>query len=486
MNNKLITNLLKGSISTSVGQISTIGFHFLSIMLMTRYMPKEDFGIYLLILLVVHALKILSGLGLDLTLVKFVVNDDIAENNKTFWVIVLVRFAQLMLISILFYSLGKYLLPHLDQRLNDYIIYIPLIVILMSYRELFFFLLQGLRQFKRYAVIQVLSAFTKFLLITAFLLWSGLSVTRLLYVEILTYFLSVIVQLVFIPRYFLKFSHWDSQMFNALLKFGIPLYLNNILTYARERISMILIAAFLNPVSVAYFGVAQKLPEAFARMFKSFIIVYFPNLSKFFSEGKTREARDLLNYSLILSTTVISALVLISFLFKEEIVVLIFSEQYRDAATAFSILVLSFCFFAVSSLMGYSLVSAGYPAVPAKVNSVITLLNFGLSVVLIPKYQYMGAVYAILMMNVSSLIFYSYYLKKIGIRVDQLQYFKPIFAAVVISAGVYIFSVESILLKILLIAVFTAFCWLYINEFRKMVDFGVKYVQKRAERKKFA
>ena len=72
MDKGFISNLLKGLVSTSFGSMVTIVFHFVSIMLMTRYVPKEVVGMYFLALAVVQVLKIIGRLGLDLTLSKSV------------------------------------------------------------------------------------------------------------------------------------------------------------------------------------------------------------------------------------------------------------------------------------------------------------------------------------------------------------------------------------------------------------------------------
>lgn len=469
MSQKFISQILKGSISTSVGQFATIGFHLLSIMVMTRVLPKEEFGIYILILVVVDALKVLSGLGLDLTLVKFVSRKG-ADNKSTFWAIALIRSIYMAVMAVLFFALAGLILPFLDTRLTEFIPYLPVIGFLASFRELLFFLQQGLRQFKNYAIIQVSSATIKFFAILIFLGTVSLSIRQLIWVEIITYFLSILIQLSYVPKSYFHKPHWTRDTFTALLKFGMPLYVNNILVFTQGRLNLVLIATLLNPVSVAYYGVAKKLPEALARMFKSFVVVYFPNLSHFFSEGQKDAAEKMLNQSLITVSTALSIVVLGAFLFRDPLVVLIFSEKYRPASLAAALLILNFSLHSVSSLMGYSLVSAGKPAVPAKVNIVTHFANLGLSLLLIPRFDFLGAVYSLLLLKAASQFAYGHYLHRIGVTVQHRRYLKPLLLATLIAAfenwlGWHIYPV-----KIIILISYTLYCWFIVQEFRRLCN----------------
>lgn len=72
---------LKGFLSSSTGTAATVLIHFFSIVFIVKQAPVEDFGLYMLLLALVHGLRILAGLGLDLTLVKFISSEK-SENNR--------------------------------------------------------------------------------------------------------------------------------------------------------------------------------------------------------------------------------------------------------------------------------------------------------------------------------------------------------------------------------------------------------------------
>lgn len=474
MDKGFIKSFLKGSVAASIGQFASIGFHFLSIMILTRYMPKEEFGIYLLILVVVHLLKILSGLGLDLTLVKFIAAGEGEAGKGVLGTVLALRAILLLILGVAVVGVGHLLMPLLDERINEYLLFIPLIVFLASFRELFFFLFQGLKQFKHYAIVQTLSALFKFGLILLAFWTEQLSIEILLYIEIIAFGISLVVQIALTPMQRLGGYSMNTESVNALLQFGLPLYANNILTFLYGRVNVFIIGAFLNPASIASFEVAGNIPGGFARVFKSFIVVYFPNLASLFAEGKLRDAEKVMNKSLGICAALLGLLMLAAFALREEIMTLIFSENYREAALAFALLMLSFMLHAQANIMGYSLVSAGHSAVPVKANIISSLINLALSIVLIPKYGYIGAVYAVIAMNAVSQVVYLWFLRKNDIHADIANYLKPLLLALVLLVPFMLIGEVSVWLRLLLPLSYVLIAAVVLEDFRKLIDFLLK------------
>ena len=69
-------DFIKGSAATSIGTIVAMAFQFLSIVIITRYVTKEEFGIYVLIIVISTFLDAVSGLALEQSLVKFISSAD--------------------------------------------------------------------------------------------------------------------------------------------------------------------------------------------------------------------------------------------------------------------------------------------------------------------------------------------------------------------------------------------------------------------------
>ncbi len=163
---------------------------------------------------------------------------------------------------------------------------------------------------------------------------------------------------------------------------------------------------FLHPASVAAFEVALKIPDGFMRLFSSLIVVYFPSLSSLFAKGNRDDAHRMMNSFLVLLSTGIVFLVLVAFLFANEIVLASFSREYLEVSLAFAFLMLNFYLRAISNILGYSLVAAGNSSAPVKANIAASTVNIVGSLIMIRMFGYIGAVYSLLLMNITSQIIY--------------------------------------------------------------------------------
>jgi O-antigen/teichoic acid export membrane protein len=478
MDKSFVSRFLKGSLSTSVGTFATIGFQFVTITFIAREVPKEPLGIYFLILAIMQFFKIASGLGLDLTLVKFIAGEEVDEQGDVVSVILMTRLLTLLIIGVIVYLAGSLILPLFGEGTEDYLLYIPLLFSLASLRELFFNLMQGLRLYNKYAIVQISSAILKLSLVLYLL--NDLTVSNLLIIEMAMLGLSLVFQIIIIPFKKLKLikATFNKELFGKMIRFGMPLYYTSLLTVGHGKSSVVLIAYFLNPASIAAYEIALKIPDGFARLFRSFIIVYFPSLSQLFSQGHIDDAKKVMNKSLILFSTGILGLVLISFLFAEEIVVLVFSEKYLDISFAFSLLMVNIYLRVMANIMGFGIVGAGNSGASAKVNTISIVVNLTASLLLIPRLGYMGAIYSLILMNAISQISYLVFLRRAGIA-PEITYLRPLLFLIVLAGLSTILNVDSFLIRILFVLLYAALCYFFVKDVRQLLAVVLHQVQKR-------
>jgi O-antigen/teichoic acid export membrane protein len=476
MDKRFISGLLKGLISTSFGSIVTIGLHFLSIALMTRYVSVEVLGLYFLAFAIAQVLKIIGGLGLDLTLSKFISGADKSLQQDTVASTVVARFLAVTAVGLIFFAAGRFILPVFGAGLNDFIVVMIILFAVTSFREMFLYLMQGMQQFKGYAFVEVLSAASRVILL--FVFRDKLSLQGLLIIDIISQFISLLVQLFLARSLFFSLSRENikAETMRNLTRFSVPLYSNNILTLIHDRSSTFLIGALLNPISVAAFEVALKVPDGFMRLFNSFIIVYFPSLSNLFAKGNRDDAHRMMNSSLVTLSTGIIFAVLVAFLFGKEIVLVLFTKEYLEVSLAFALLMLNFYLRAISNILGYSLVAAGYSSAPVKANLVSSIVNIAGSLLLIKIFGYIGAVYSLLLMNISSQIIYELLLRRAKLTPQLLAYLKPLFMLAAAIGIDWLFGGHSILLKLLLSGLYVAGSWLFIEEIKGFSHTAMKYV----------
>jgi O-antigen/teichoic acid export membrane protein len=243
-----------------------------------------------------------------------------------------------------------------------------------------------------------------------------------------------------------------------------------------DRGSVFLIGAFLNPISVAAFEIARKIPDGFMRLFDSFIVVYFPGLSSLFAKGNREDAKRLMNNSLVLLSAGIIFLVLLAYLFANEIVLLLFSKEYIEVSMAFVLLMLNSWLRAIANTLGYSLVSAGYSSAPVKANIVAVTVNIVSGIFLIRMFGYIGAIYSLLLMNLTSQVIYELLLRRAQLVPHLIEYLKPFFFLLVIIGIDRLFNIQGYLLRVLLTGLYVVTCWLFMKIIQESIHSTLMYV----------
>jgi O-antigen/teichoic acid export membrane protein len=447
-------DFIKGSAAASLGTIVAMVFQFLSIVIITRYVTKEEFGIYVLIIVISTFLDTFSGLALEQSLVKFISSADVLERRSTLFPALIIRIILIVVAVILVVLFHNSFMNLFGFMATEYLYVIIILFILSSFRGLFYNLLQGMNLFKRYASVQTITSILRILLLLAVVYIDELNLINVLLVEIVAVTFTVLLQLALIP--YKEVFFWDVNIdsIRKIVRFSFPLYLSGISYFIQTQVNIFIISAYLNPVSIANYDVAGKIPQASAKGFQSFIIVFYPNLSRLLSSGENRSALKLINNSLVTFSIIINLLLLVSFLFNKEIILLLFSDKYLDSTLAFSFLMVAFYLTAMSNIMGYSLVSAGLPSTTLAVNVVAGVINLIGVFLMVPLLGFMGAVYSLLITGFASLLFHYFYLNKYSMKIELISFIKPSLITILSLLLYYLTAFDNLIFKIILLIIY--------------------------------
>ena len=454
-------DFIKGSAAASMGTIVAMVFQFLSIVIITRHVTKEEFGVYVLIIVISTFLDTASGMALEQSLVKFISSADEQERKSTFIPTLIIRIILIFIAVILVVLFRSSLMSLFSFTATEFLYVIIILFILSSFRGLFYNLLQGMNLFKKYASVQTVTSVIRVALLLIIVYIHELTLKNVLLVEMVAVTFTVLLQLAFIP--YKEVFHWNMNPDNIkkIIKFSIPLYLSGISYFVQTQVNVFVISAYLNPVSIANYDVAGKIPQASAKGFQSFIIVFYPNLSRLLSRGERDSALILINKSLLTFSIIINMLLLVSFIFNKEIILLLFSEKYLDSSLAFSLMMVAFYLSAMSNIMGYSLVSAGLPSTTLKVNIAAGIINLIGVFLMVPLLGFIGAVYSLLLTGFASLLFHYLYLTKYDMKIELIRFIKPSLITFMVVLIYYLLTLDNLIFKgILLIVYFIAIYFL--------------------------
>lgn len=471
-------DFIKGSAAASLGTIVAMVFQFLSIVIITRYITKDEFGIYVLIIVISTFIDTVSSLALEQSLVKLISSADSLERKSTFIPILIIRIILVVTAIILIVLFGNFLMPLFDFTATEFLDVIIILFVLSSFRGLFYNLLQGMNLFKKYASVQTITSIVRVALLLIIEYQHNLTLKNVLLVEIVAVTFTVLLQMALIP--YKEVFHWNVNFKNIkkILSFSIPLYFSGISYFIQTQVNVFIISAYLNPLSIANFDVAGKIPQASAKGFQSFIIVFFPNLSRLLSMGERDSAMILINRSLLTFSIIINILLLFAFLFNKEIILLLFSAKYLDSSLAFSFMMVAFYLTSMSNIMGYSLVSAGLPSITLKVNIAAGAINLIGAFLMVPIWGFMGAVYSILLTGFSSLLFHYLYLVKYNMQIELFRFIKPTLITITALLIYYTFSPDNLLLKLIIVIFYFIAIYFVLPEAKEIFNQITKHLFK--------
>lgn len=470
-------NFLKGSTAATIGQVSSMLFQFLSITILTRSMEVKEFGLYSLILVISYLFNTLGSFGLEVTLVKFITSEDSNTKKIVLFPVLVLKFITTILFCLIFYIFSNLILSLFDKSLTSVTFFITLLIFLGSFRDIFYNLLQGLNLFKKYAIVQTLSAFIRVFSIVAFIYLSILTFYNLILIETITTVIAIILLIFSLPIKKLITYSANLQFYKKIIDFTLPVYFNNVFTIIYSSSNTFIIGIFLTPVSVAYYDVASKIPAALKKLFNSFILVYFPSLSTLLSKGDKKSALTLINKSIGIFSISLGVLVFLSLILGKEIISVLFSEKYLGVYIAFVLLLFNFQLRTLADIMGYSILASGHPEIPMKVNIFTSIICLGSALIFIPLVGYMGAVYGLLMMNIVSLIQYYYYMKKLDLGIDLTKLLQPILILIIAGLVFYVLpNGINLYVKVLFLILYLAVNWIFIGEVKLLFKSLRKFI----------
>jgi O-antigen/teichoic acid export membrane protein len=334
----------------------------------------------------------------------------------------------------------------------DFVLFIPIILVLEGISQLLKASLQGFMLFTRIAISELLSSISFLSIIVGLLTWGRLDIFTILLARTLSYTLSMLFAFISIPTKKVFEFHFD--LLKKVLLFGLPLYLNGMLTFVFQRIDTMIVGVLLGPAGVAYYEIARTIPEKLREVYVAFRSVFFPIVSGLFLQGSTIKASRVINTVTRLIAFVVSIGALISLLFGRELVTLLFSEEYLPSVPAFVLLMTALSISLVSTTLGFSLVASGDSNKPVFINIAHTAITLISNLLLIPALGLVGAGLATLVSMIPSNLLNVYFLSRRDVKIRVLDYYKPVLLFGACAAIFYTLNPTMLLWKVVILGGF--------------------------------
>lgn len=448
--------IISSTISLGVVSIFTMVLGLIGTIIITRHFSVEDFGVYTLVLVFVSFLSQISTFGLELSVSKFVAGSKDELSRELFFnTAVVIRVGSILLTSLLAWYGSPYLKILFGQSLlPGFMLYVPLLFTVESFRALLRATLQGSLLFSKMGIADSIAS-SMFLVLVVLVYFLNGDITLLILARAFSSLLACIFALVSIPIRKRFLFHMDT--FKELMKFGYPLQINDILGFIFSRIDTVAVAVYLGPVDIATYEVARKIPDYLRNLYEPFKSVYYPFVSKRYSLDGRQQAGAFMNDSIRFVAFVTLLGAVIATLFGREILQLIFTQKYSSSAPVFVLLMINLSIALISNVMGTTLVAVGDTKKPAIINFFNAVASWLGSILLTPLFALVGASIANTIGTVVAFPLNRYFLQK-RIDMKDAPYLKPIVLFCVWGALVFIFKPELLLIKVVFLFVFLLAC----------------------------
>lgn len=456
----LLRRFVRGSLSVGVGSFSVLSFGLISMILAVRHMPADEYGAFVLLLVVANFLIEISGFGLNLAVPKFMTgSEDAAFHARLVNSALIFRIAASVLASILGLLARGWLADLFGSTtFFDLIAYLPVLVLLLGTTKLQQGILQGLFLFRPMGVANTVASGMNFILTTLLVLVLDSGALGLVYARIISLAMAAIYMLTQTPLS--KKFQVDFTLLARMIRFGLPLQANYLMTFFFLRLDTLIIATLLGPTQVAYFEIARKIPENATLAYDAFRAVFYPYVARFYAEGEKRRLSNFINQSIRWLSLAGIAVSLFAFLFAPEIVVLLFSERYIASTVAFALLMFGLNLLVIDYTLGYSLVAIGDSGKPLYVNITKTVVSLGANVILIPVLGIAGAAIASLAGYVVGSPLNAILLRRRGLSIQLRYFFQPLAVCAAVMVITAVVKPDSVIEKLALFALFPMICFL--------------------------
>lgn len=389
--------LVRGAFLSGAGMILSMAGQLGAAVIFGRVLPESDIGTFWLLILCSDCLVLLTTFGLHSALPRILAAAPEEERRSLgasillFQVFVSIAICAAVFVAwLLIRDPAAISVNENWTRLFPYLWLLPPFFFVATQRDTALAAMAGMNRFGPRAAAQVWGALVNVSLVALFIGWLDGGLLTLALCTLAAYTVAAVWLGAFAFPW-ASLRRCASAYVDAV-RFSKPLYVNNIMAFTTQRFDTFLVALLLgNPVVVAYYEMAKRLPNMYTRILVSTLVPYLPGISARVAEGDLDGAARLLNKTLALILFLGYSSVLAILVIERPLIVLLFSEKYLPSLAVLWLLMTGTCLAIQSGIFGQSLIALGKPGLVAWANLISGAFSVSANLVLIPRYGIFGA-----------------------------------------------------------------------------------------------
>ncbi len=387
---KIKSKTLQDLLKVLSGNIVAQGIGFLAIIIISRDLGPEQYGIFSLLLAIFTVATQVSDFGVSTSYVKYV-SENLSKAKEIFVTVILSKvMLSLLVITTLYFSSGFISDFFFESR--EYKRLIEIIAIAILFHAFFAVIVshfQAVQNFKIFAYLNIAHNFLK--LLSVIIVTFAFSQEKHLDYFIITYAFVVVTLILAISlknyRLFSYIKQFNLNYFIQIYKLGFWIFLSSLATMIIMRLDIMMLQKMSTPSEVGYYSVAMNLAMIFPLIAVSLVATLLPKMEQFLKERSMREY-----IFVVLSKTKYVVLIFILLeLIAPFIIKLIFGNIFSHSVKIFQILAFGMLIIVLTNPISILIYYINKARVATVINWIQLPINYIGNLILIPIFGASGA-----------------------------------------------------------------------------------------------
>lgn len=373
---------------------------------LARYLGTAGFGILSTALALTGIFSILADLGIGTYLTREIARDPTGAGE-----LVAAGLGNRIILScIVFLMILLLPLTGLYHGTSVAVIIIIACYMLMSSFSSFFnSLFQGLQRMEYQTIWNILNSLFILMGVLA-VVWLGGNVVHVAVAYLVAAILSLLYSItIFTRRFFTPGLSFSREMIMEAIPFGITSVFSMIYFW----IDSVMLSLIKGDVSVGLYNAPYRLLTVIVSLYSVYTAAVFPVMSRFHVESEDSlrfTYRRSIKYLVIIAVPIIFMV----FALAVPIIELIFSAKYLESVAALRVLITATAFMFVNGVTSSLLGSVNRQTTVTKITGTAAIFNVILNLILIPRFDFMGASAATVITEVFMTILFLIAVRKLG------------------------------------------------------------------------
>ena len=446
----LVRKIAYNTIVSTGARLIGVALSLINIGLIARYLGKEGFGSYSLILAFLYVFDNLADLGLYSLMVREISKPGadekkVASNIFTIRIIALLVFLSIASIMIWFF-------PYSHQVKTGTLI-AAVSFLFLSIGQVLMGIFQKYLRTDRAAVADVVGRIVQLIFVVLFIKFSA-GLYGIILALILGCFINFVLLFIFARKHVLFGLEFDFPYWKKIIKATLPIAASIVLTLIYFKIDSIFLSIPIinryspSPISdVGIYGIAYKILEGLIFFPAMFVGLIMPLLSgsAFVEPEKFKKVfQKALDVLVLFIVPLIIGLLMLSL----PIVILVGGKDFSGSAPVLSVLSFAIGLIFLGNLFGNSIIALDKQKIGAWIYFGGMIFNITTNLIFIPKYRYVGAAATTLATEFLVTVLMLFLISKTINYFPRFNIIKPLIAGAIMAGFLYLAKEWNIILLV--------------------------------------